>query len=277
MLRTRMPFLFLALALTATSFAQAPATPHQHDKFVTQPTDISREFAAFTVSFDGNDDEVALGVPEWVAYELKAMTKKPKSNSRPSRWSTDEALHAERIAPNDSSYRNSGYSRGHMCMKSHASRMGPAADRETHTVLNACPQMQSMNAGVWLAIENLTGTWANENGSVWIVTGPIFTSDQYQWIGDRDEVPVAVPDAFFKIVARQKGDVVEVLAFIVPMNGDSNHGRQTADVRPYLTSVDIIEALTGLDFLTALPDPQEKIVEQKIATQLWNTQPSRRR
>ena len=243
---------------------------HDHDRFVTQPVDALREFKAFTVSFDTDADGEALGVPDWVAYELRRDTSAGRpSHPRPSKWSTDLALHQRGIAPDDSSYRHSGYSRGHLCMKSHAGRMGPEADRETHTVLNACPQMQRMNGGIWLAIENLTGRWADEHDALWIVTGPVFMNSPKTWIGDPGEVPVAVPDAFFKLVIRQNGVKTSVLAFLVPMYGDQSHSSSKADVRPYLTSVDVIESLTDLDFLSALPDSEELMLEREIATELW--------
>lgn len=243
---------------------------HDHDRFVTRPVDALREFKAFTVSFDTDADGEALGVPDWVAYELRRDPSAGRtSHPRPSKWSTDIGLHQRGIAPDDSSYRHSGYSRGHLCMKSHAGRMGPEADRETHTVLNACPQMQRMNGGIWLAIENLTGRWANEHDAIWIVTGPIFTSSPKTWIGDPGEVPVAVPDAFFKLAIRHDGVTTSVLAFLVPMYGDQSHSSSKADVRPYLTSVDVIESLTDLDFLSSLPDSEELILEREIATQLW--------
>ena len=269
--------LFLGILSVLCIFAKAPAqqteTPYRHDIFVTLPQDLFRPFTAFVVSFDGADDGIALGLPEWVAYELRSPASASGGKyERPSTWATDEALHQQRLAPDDSSYRDSGYSRGHMCMKSHASRLGAVADRETHTVLNACPQLQNMNAGVWLAIENLTGDWADSFGNVWIVTGPVFTRAERQWIGDPGEVPVAVPDAFFKIVVRLNGSTPEVLAFLVPMEGDDAHSKQSADVRPYLTSVDVIEALTKLDFLTGLADPLEAHLESRMSTVLWNHQ-----
>ena len=253
---------------------QSPqAEPYRHDRFNTQPVDVARKFLAFSVSFDGSDDGIAMGLPEWVAYELRAtppnLTTAP---DRPSTWVTDNDLFVKKIAPADASYAGSGYSRGHMCMKSHANRMSALADKETHTVLNACPQAQSMNAGSWLAIENLCGNWADTYGRVWIITGPvILANNPAKWIGDPGEVPVRVPDAFFKIVVRDSSETPEVLAFLVPMEGDESHSRQSADVRPYLTSVDIVEALTGLDFLTDIPDPLETHLEQRIYTTLWGT------
>lgn len=279
-----LPILVLTLVALVRPAAVQPSVwssdrdEYVHDRFVTLPTEAIREFQAFKVSFDTDADGVALGVPDWVAYELRRTPpSEGKSASRPSRWSTDPELHRRGIAPDDSSYRNSGYSRGHMCMKSHAGRLGPTADRETHTVLNACPQMQRMNAGVWLAIENLTGQWADHYGAVWIVTGPVFIADPPTWIGDPGEVPVAVPDAFFKLAIHDDGTDLHVLAFLVPMHGDQNHARSTADVRPYLTSVDIVEALTGLDFLTALPDAEEDLLERRVETSLWDTSSARPR
>ena len=264
----------VGLAWASTGARGSSEDAYEHDRFDTQPKEAVREFQAFKVSFDTDADGIALGVPDWVAYELRRdPSPGGTSASRPSRWSTDPDLHRRRIAPDDASYRNSGYSRGHLCMKSHAGRLGPTADRETHTVLNACPQMQRMNAGIWLAIENLTGQWADQHGVVWIVTGPVFTGETRRWIGDPGEVPVAVPDAFFKLAIRDDGANRQVLAFLVPMDGDRNHSRSTADVRPYLTSVDIVEELTGLDFLTSLPDAEEDFLERRIETTLWTPPP----
>ena len=264
----------ITLAVSTTTLQAASQAEYDHDRFVTQPTEAVREFRAFKLSFDTDADGVALGVPDWVAYELRRdPSPDGKSHPRPSRWTTDPDLHRQGIAPDDSSYRHSGYSRGHMCMKSHAGRIGPTADRETHTVLNACPQVQSMNGGIWLAIENLTGRWADQHDVVWIVTGPVFTGDTRTWIGDPGEVPVAVPDAFYKLAIRDDGENIHVLSFLVPMQGDKNHSRSNADVTPYLTSVDNIESLTGLDFLTSLPDTEEARLERHIPRKLWGSLP----
>ncbi len=252
------------------------ALGQDHDRFVTKPVDQFRSFTAFVLSFDGADDGQRVAVPEWVAYELrKAPNDLGTPPNRPSKWATDSQLFASQVAPSDDSYRGSGYSRGHMAMKSHAFRTSPEADRETHTVLNACPQNQAMNAGVWLSLENMTGRWADAYGKVWIVCGPVFYGNQpIEWIGDPGEVPVAVPQAFFKIIAKEGSSPsqVDVLAFLIPMYGDDGHSKQTADVTPYLVSVDTIEALTGLDFLTSLHDPVESDIEKRIFTQMWSVE-----
>lgn len=243
-------------------------------------SDILKTFRAYATYFDGADDDTGdgiqdmLGVPHWVAYELRAAPPGlGPAPQRPSPWITDESLNEARIAPDDDTYKNSGFSRGHMCMKEHAWRLGAAADWNTHTVLNACPQDQRMNAGAWLGLEKLTGDWADTFGKVWIICGPVFLRDRVpaRWIGDGNEVPAAVPDAFFKIVVKDEGEAgaVEALAFIFPMYGDEDYGRTTADLTPFLTSVDVVEALTGLDFLSELDDAAEDGLERVTQSKLW--------
>ncbi len=76
----------------------------------------------------------------------------------------------------------------------------------------------------------------------------------------------------FKIVIREgigDTDGPEVLAFIYPQlaagyfgkSKDFRHGR-------FLTTVDEIEKLTGLDFLTNVPDAKEKKIE-KVINDMW--------
>jgi DNA/RNA endonuclease G (NUC1) len=174
--------------------------------------------------------------------------------------------------PDDDSYKNSGYSRGHLCMKSHAWRMGADANWNTHTVLNACPQIQCMNAGVWLNLENITGRWADSFGVVWIICGPvIYGRAPSQWIGDGNEVQAAIPDAFYKIVVKENASsgALDVLAFLFPMEGVDGYSSSSGELPPYLTSVDTIEALTSLNFQSSLDDTIEDPLEAVIHTEIW--------
>ena len=275
--------LYFACSILAADYKPEELDPsYRHERFAPsvdpQSSDILKKFRAYTSYFDGPDDDDGdgqpdmLGVPHWVAYELRAEPAGlGPAPGRPSKWITDPSLHEARIAPDDDTYRGSGFSRGHMCMKDHAWRLGEAADWNKHTVLNACPQDQRMNGGAWLGLEILTGHWADTYGSVWIICGPVFLqASPRQWIGDEDEVPAAVPDAFFKIVVREsQTGTIDARAFLFPMYGDENYGRTSADLRPFLTSVDTIEALTGQDFLTELDDAAEDALERVVWTQLW--------
>ena len=268
---------------------------YNHDRFSTVVTGPAgeqnhiRNFRAYMTVFDGADDdngdgvEDRLAIPHYVAYEMRryegTLKKGPK---RPSPWITDKKLWKLRLAPKDQTYAYSTafrsnnpnwYVRGHLCMKQHAWRLGANADWNTHTMLNAVPQRQNFNAGIWLDLEDLTAEWADKYGAVWVVAGPIFEPEKLtptDWLGEpkKGEVAAAIPDKLFKIVIRETEDPnrPEVLAFAYPQDvGKSN----PYDHRPYLFSVDDIEKKTGLDFLTILPDEIEEDIEKVKAISLW--------
>jgi len=260
---------------------------YDHDKYITQPKDIVRVFRAYMTSFDSADDDNGdgkpdrWGIPEWVAYEIKRFPRQlAPGPRRPRSWITDKGLHAAGITPKDDTYRYSRqfrnthpnwYVRGHLCMKQHAWRLGANADWNTHTVLNAVPQRKDFNSGIWLDLEKKTADWADSYGAVWIVTGPIIEEKTpLEWLGEEGEMRIAIPDALFKIVIKESQDSnrPDVLAFIYPQEGE-NYRRGPFDHAEYLTSVDGVEARTGLDFLTSLADDDEAVVERLIPTALW--------
>ena len=83
---------------------------------------------------------------------------------------------------------------------------------------------------------------------VWIIAGPIFDEgDEDEGIGDPGEVPVAIPDALFKIVIRASNDadLPDVLAFIFP-HTEKPEDDDWPDLASYLVSVDDIERRAGL-------------------------------
>jgi endonuclease G len=250
----------LALLLLTASYKPIELDPsYHHDKFGTAPRDVVREFRAYMVSFDSNDHDVSLAIPEFVSYELRARTELlGKGPDRPGKW-----IHSDGSPP-DESYKNSGFDRGHLCQKYHAWRLGACADWNTHTTLNACPQLPSFNRGIWLDMEDKCADWADEFGVIWIITGPVIFQG-HEWIGDEGEVPVAIPGAFFKIIVKEKP--LEVLALLYPHKEGSQKGPFTH--YKYLVSVDYIELLTGLDFLTTLPDKIENRVEAVPARRIW--------
>ena len=72
-----------------------------------------------------------------------------------------------------------------------------------------------------------------------------------------------------KVADRDKG-VPEVLAFLYPQVGPGYFGpREAYRHERFLTTVDEIEELTGLDFKPSADPTVEKRVERHRATQLW--------
>ena len=293
--------LFLATATTEAACKPEDKPPEGYDHTRYAPeSEIFREYCGFAVSFDSKDDDDGkpgpdlLRVPHWVGQEVRAWEPVVEDRDdeaawcldtlqrRPS-WRTDRDLFATGVAPNDASYRGSGFDRGHMAMKLLVERLGQDAAHSTHTVLNAIPQRPKFNRGIWKNLELLTGAWAQKYGTIWVIQGPVFYEGQtLAWIGGEGERKVAVPDAAFKIVVRNKTDkekanapdrdkkAPEVLAFLYPQLGPGYFG-PSKDYRHarFLTSIDEIEDLTGLDFKPSTDSGEEKRIERKRATTLW--------
>ncbi len=73
-----------------------------------------------------------------------------------------------------------------------------------------------------------------------------------------------VPSAFFKVILAPYVDKPRAIGFVYPnMSAPGN-------MQNYVMTVDDVEALTGYDFFSALPDEIEKEVESKASFREWN-------
>lgn len=79
-------------------------------------------------------------------------------------------------------------------------------------------------------------------------------------IGDED---VAVPNYFYKIIAKGKKDNLKVIAFLLP------HKESRKPLTSFLVSVDKIEKETGINFFEALPNEIEDKLEKEINRSGW--------
>ena len=177
-------------------------------------------------------------------------------------WFTDADLFRSGVAPDDDSYKHSGFDRGHMAAKLLAARVSEAAEWNTHTVLNAVPQRRRFNQQIWKNLEARTGAWAQAYGEIWVIQGPVFgKGTPYFFIGDEGEYQVAVPDALFKIVMREKTDNEkvaatdkekndpEMLVFLYPQLGPGYYWTKTDfQHERFLTTLGEVERLTKLTF-----------------------------
>lgn len=273
MLRLVIPLLFIGCSVAQESPGKGYKpisldTSYSHDLWETKPVDIQFDFAAYTVSFDSEDDDNGdgksdvLGIPEWVSYEIKKEKNESEDYNRP-KWMTSDSLHSLGIAPSDKTYAVSGtrklkevktdyrFVRGHMCPKDAADRISPAAGYNTHTVLNAVPQLQWQNNGVWKNLEQRSIDWADKYEQVWVICGPVFFNDSpSMWLGENDEVQAAIPDALFKIIIREADTKsgVETLAYVIP----NILPKEKSEPDEFITTIDRIESLTGLQFLTTI-------------------------
>jgi len=264
---------------------------YQHDKWNTLPKDQIKYFRAFTSSLDSKDDDnkdgqsEARGTPEWVSYEIRKFDGECIPTSKRPKWEAEKKYVTNGTAPKDNSYKYSKewrklhpdfYVRGHLQMKMIAARLGENAEANTHTFLNAVPQRSKFNGGIWLDLEYITAAWAQRYGKIWVMTGPIYIdNDPSGYIGEENEFKVAIPDALFKIIVKEteNSNSPDVLAFIYPQIAAGYNTKNYQHER-YLTSVDEIEQLTGLNFFTDLSETSQALLESELNEEIWNSKKS---
>lgn len=197
------------------------------------------------------------GMPNWVAYELTRSEATSQEAVRKDKFMPDPKIKGK--SAQNSDYKGSGYDKGHMA---------PAADMKwSQTVMdqsfyftNICPQAPGLNRGSWKELEEDIRLWAIRDSALVIVCGPLFTQEPIRYI---PETEVAIPDAFFKVVCSPYTSEPRAIAFVFPNNKAPNHPRE------YVVTIDNVEMMTGMDFLSQLPDEIENQIEKTSNYTLW--------
>lgn len=232
---------------------EAGATVKTHTNTYFLPTSTTAQVVHhnyYSLSYSETHEQA-----EWVAYELKKSQVQNRNYERPY-FEVDDAV-ATRSA-HWKNYKNSGYDRGHLC---------PAADREfdlqayqeTFLTSNISPQRHEFNAGIWNRLEQQVRRWAKRYDGVFVVTGGVL-SDRIGVIG---EEAVTVPESFYKIVYDQSGNTPKMIGFLI------NHTPSDKPLTQYVTAIDQIEKLTGIDFFPQLEDSLENQLEAKPNPEAW--------
>ncbi len=104
-------------------------------------------------------------------------------------------------------------------------------------------------------------SYAQEFGEVWVIVGPVFGEQSGSL-----SAGVRIPVACYKIIVREERGRPEVLAFLIPQDVDAS-GR----AEEFMATVREIEAMTGLDFLSELPDEIEDRIESERSSALWQS------
>lgn len=207
----------------------------------------------YTVSY--NKD---LKIPNWVAWEL-SPEKLIERESRTDKFLPDPDLpEDEAVTTND--YKGAGMDRGHMCPAGD-NRWHWKAMQESFYMTNICPQDHNLNRGDWKELEEACRKWAQVEGKIYIVCGPILYKQKHRTIGKQHRV--TVPEAFFKVILCTTSTPPKAIGFIYK-NASGNHPLDS-----YVNSVDEVERITGIDFFPALLDDVENKVEASYNLSLW--------
>ncbi len=207
-------------------------------------------------SLDYNED---YEVPNWVAYKLTEESLKIKNVPRAKRFKSDQEV--DRRSAKHSDYTHSGYTRGHMAPAGDMA-FNTEAMQECFYMSNMAPQIRQVNNGIWKELEENVRDWAYDNDEIYIVTGPLFYSDNPKRIGDNR---VAVPDAFFKAILDNEGSKKKTIGFIIP------HEKSDRHLREYAVSIDELEQKIGIDMYADVitDDSLEESLESSFDVNKW--------
>jgi endonuclease G len=190
--------------------------------------------------------------PNWVYYMLTSDlingNVKRKDNFR-----ADNKVTTGSATLSD--YKGSGYDRGHLCPAADM-KISAVAMSETFFLSNMSPQVSSFNRNKWAALEDQIRNYVRDTSdTLYVVTGPVFVNNK----GSIGKNNVTVPGFYYKAVyCPQRGGI----GFLMP------NDEITEELRSWVVSIDLLEAVTGIDFFYQLEDEYEKEIESQVI--LWS-------
>ncbi len=194
--------------------------------------------------------------PLWVAYHLTQEelygTAKRKDNFR-----SDSFIPTESASLSD--YKGSGYDRGHLIPAADLS-WSEEAMSDSFYMSNMSPQEPQFNRGIWSSLEATVRNFADTEGEIYVVTGPILTDGPYQTIGKNE---VTVPKHYYKVILDYAEPDFKAIGFVLPNESSSER------LESFATTVHEVEQLTNLDFFPLLPDPLEQKLEGSYSVSDW--------
>jgi DNA/RNA endonuclease G (NUC1) len=246
--------------------------------FTEEPSVVYRDHLEFGTPTDGNaGDEILLdkpqfslsysqarGGPNWVSWNLNRSQfgYRPRCDC----FSPDPSLPAGVYQVVTGDYTGSGMTRGHM-VRSEERTQTDADNASTFLMTNILPQHADLNSGPWGQLEFHLESLAKYGGKeMYVIAGGLYAASPATL---KNEGKVQIPTHTWKIVVIV--DAGEGLASIssaadlqiiaVSMPNVAGIAGQPWNNPAYLTTVDALEAATGYDFLSALPDAIEAAVE----------------
>jgi endonuclease G len=196
-----------------------------------------------------------LRVPLWTAERIDFA--RLGAVARADCFRADPRLPAAQ-ASTPADYREPIYDQGHIA---------PFADQSTSAVAghnsfimsNMAPQTCQFNRGIWQILEGITRLWAQQYGTVFVVSGSVFDRDgdnardadsaAQRMRSTNGNARVAVPSHFYKVIAIQRpGGRVATLAVMMP-HGNANPDGPAAlrYLRDHVTTIGAIERVAGID------------------------------
>jgi len=216
-------------------------------------SDTILSYAGFHLAYNEHFEQAA-----WVAYVLTREEIETGTIDRTDNFRSDTSIVTGSATLAD--YRGSGFDRGHLAPAGDM-KWDQLAMSQSFLMSNMSPQLPSFNRGIWRKLETEVRNWAIEKDSLYVITGPLFSSSD-SLIGNSG---VGVPGYYFKVLVDLSPPDHDMIAFLLPNSGSSE------ELIQFAITVDSLEQLSAYDFFAGAPD-QEVIdwLEQRIEPGNWN-------
>lgn len=228
-----------------------------------------------------NDDEYGINyflewdcdkkAQRWTAYRMdKSNSAATVSRSSDDAWHEDEDIPAEYRSTYED-YHYTGFDRGHIC---------PSGDRlqnknmnkQTFCYSNMQPQYNELNAFLWSDMEVKVRSWNRDDfrDTLYIVKGgTIDKGDQIFDFRTNGKDGLIVPKYFFMAILCVKNGQYKALGFWIE-HKQSYTTNEKKSIKPYVVSIDELEANTGIDFFYNLDKNIQDEVEKATTVSEWS-------
>ncbi len=156
----------------------------------------------------------------------------------------------------EGAYAAHNYDRGHLVPL--GSFHGSPFAEEVNFLSVLAPQTSRLNRGPWKSLENAVRRLVTHFGTAYVIAGPYYGNEAELMpaLPGADE-PHRVPNGYWMIVYTD-AETPQVCAFAVPQLLPDSYEKEQ-----FITTVDAVEEMTGLDFLSLLENEIEASVEAR--------------
>lgn len=249
----------LTVALASSNENLVMGNPSNAVTDINQPTNYLLDKPQFVASYHRDN-----GTPNWVSWHLDSSWI--GTSGRSDDFAPDTTLPDGwyRVQPSD--YSNSGYTRGHMSPSGDRTR-SLADNRAVFLMTNMIPQTAANNNTTWNNLEVYCRELVAQGNELYIISGGAGNIGTLNNAGR-----VRIPESTWKVIivlpvgdgndAARVTAQTRTIAVNVP-----NTNSLDANWRTYRTRVDDIEALTGFDFFSNVPQSVQGIIEAVVDNQ----------
>ncbi len=214
------------------------------------------EHSAMTLSYNESHEQ-----PDWVAHIVVPQVREGNL-TRTNDFREDPKVTTGTAVKDD--YWYSGYDRGHIAPSADF-RWSASAISESYYYSNMSPQRPELNRERWAELEDwVRRVVLTSDKQLIIIAGPILRKGLPQITQGPNKV--SIPEFYFKVILDLESEEKKAIGYIMP------NKLCPYPVISYAVTIDSIERLSGLQFLTELDPQLQKKLKNMADPSKWETE-----